>query len=410
MMRRLLLLAAVVLLAVPAVGCEGNPYTLTPVDGGATYYGRWSNSFPTDPSFFPVAVFNSDGIDGSPAKYKQLGITVVFNFYHGLTPAMETQSAAAGMYVVDGPDATSPLVKAVIPGDEPDGDGTVYCTGDPNNPNDGVVSWLQPLCVVGADGRVTAASVNVMADEIRRRDPSRPVVVQVTKPVAIGEGLYDPNRAPYLAGSDICSFDYYPLTDPYEASFNPQVWNQYNAVQEMRRLAGNAKPIGAFIELSRLFANGVRVPSPAQIRAETWQALIAGARWISWFKNDFSPGGTNDVLLDQRYVQVQDTVKALGAEMHAMAPWLNGPYVSGAATVAAGQVNYSVRTDDARTHINLFAATKQAAAQDVTFDVHSLPDGTQVQVLGEVRSLTVAGGRITDSFTGETGVHTYQLA
>ena len=49
---------------------------LRAVDGGPAYYGKWANSLPTDPSFFPIAVYQETLTDTAPdaAKYKSIGV------------------------------------------------------------------------------------------------------------------------------------------------------------------------------------------------------------------------------------------------------------------------------------------------------------------------------------------------
>ena len=75
--------------------------TLVPIDGGPQYFARWSNSFPTDPGFFPIGVWNETLAELSwIPQYRDLGINTFVSLYNGVNAPMLAAIRAAGMYVV----------------------------------------------------------------------------------------------------------------------------------------------------------------------------------------------------------------------------------------------------------------------------------------------------------------------
>ena len=424
-MKRAAVVLAVLVVLVTAAACLPQPgedgTAVVPIDGGHSYYSKWANSFPDDSSFFPITVFNADGVSGEAAKYKAANVNTIFNWYPGYSSQMQAEVAAnQPLYVIDGVSggtaSTLKEVKANVSGDEPDGNGDIFCGGQP--------TFLRNICkavpqsgTIGYPdfmrGRTDPASLNDMADAMRRGDPNRPVVNQFTKPVALYEGVYDPYNAQYLARSDIISYDYYPLTDPYER--NKQLWDQCTAVTNMRRFANYSKPIWVFLEPTKLWGNpdGRTTPTPAQINAEAWQSVICGARGISWFKNDFSPGGTNNIFLDTsgKYAPVIQQITATDAGITQLAPVLNADFVNGFAKVTSGSVNYTVKYS--ANAYWLLAATTSLQPQTVSFQFTIKPntsDERDIQVWNEGRTIHASNGSFSDNFAGETSVHIYKIS
>lgn len=219
--------------------------TCQDIDGGANYYAKWSNSFTTDPSFFPLAVFNQDDTAAFP-KYKANGINGIVGFYNGTTDEKINVLKSNGMWAMsmDGPPAKSSYGNTFAAYhwfDEADGN---------NRCDDIPVSGVS--CTPTGDGRTPASAIAAVTTKLAQSDPTRPSYGQYTKPVAINQGLSDSQAAAYVNAVDIVSFDYYTITDGWQKNEDPwnnDVWKQYDAVKNVRRLANYKKPVWPFIEM-----------------------------------------------------------------------------------------------------------------------------------------------------------------
>jgi hypothetical protein len=378
---------------------------LRPVDGGPDYFGRWSNSLPTDPSFFPISVWQETLADPlrDTAAYKAVGVNGYVGLWNGINPQIASAMKANGQWAFLTPGADgAPGYGREWAGntwfDEPDGHDVCGEVG----------AWLRPLCT-SSGGRSTPQGIAAMADAVRAVDPTRPTFGQYTKPVALdGQGLDQATRRAYVEAVDVVSFDYYPLTDPYTPG---ELWQQCDAVTNVRDLAGRSKPVWAFIETSRLFgANpvGRQRPTDAQIQAEVWHALIGGARGIEYFNHNFSgdPVDTQHLLIDPAYASTAAAVSRTNAQIQRLAPVLNAPYADGVLTGVTGQVSTMVKYQDGAYW--LFVGSRSKSPQTVSLRLAGVADGA-AEVVDENRTANVSGGVLTDSFSGETAVHIYRI-
>jgi hypothetical protein len=383
--------------------------TLVPIDGGPDYFARWSNSLPTDPGFFPIGVWNETLAELSwIQQYKNLGINTFVSLYNGVTTPMLDAIRAAGMYVVGGPTGPSTDPGSVFAArhfaDEPDG---IYVC------NHGLPSWLASLCTGVPGSHTHASAVAAMSDELARRDPTRPVFNQYTKPVAL-PGYLSPHSLNdlriFAKAGDITSFDYYPISDPWTPG---QVWDIYRATRHTRDLAERSQPVWVFIETSYIFPEtwgNRRSPTPAQVQAEVWQAIIGGARGIEYFNHNFyeqdpSQPPSQRVLITPAYATMAAAVQEVNARVNRLAPVINAPFAEGFVT-ATGNVNVMAKYHNGSFYV--FAATSQHADQQVTFTLNGI-GGASAVVVDEARTLTVTNGRFTDTFRGGTGVHVYRI-
>jgi hypothetical protein len=383
--------------------------TLVPIDGGPDYFARWSNSLPTDPSFFPVGVWNETLAELSwIPMYRDLGINTFVSLYNGVTTPMLDAIRAADMYVVGGPTGPTTDPGSVLAArhfaDEPDG---IYVC------NHGLPSWLASLCTGVVGSHTHASAVAAMSDELARRDPTRPVFNQYTKPVAL-PGYGSPHSLEdlrtFAKAGDITSFDYYPVSDPWTPG---EVWDIYRATRHTRALAERTQPVWVFIETSYIFPEtwgNRRSPTPAQTQAEVWQAIIGGARGIEYFNHNFyeqdpSQPPTQHLLIEPAYATMAQAVREVNERVHRLAPVINAPFAEGFVQ-ASGTANVMAKYHNGSFYV--FAATAQHATQQVTFTLNGVEGATAV-VLDEGRSLPITGGRFTDTFEGGTGVHVYRI-
>ena len=381
---------------------------LVPIDGGADYFSQWENSFPTEPSFFPIGVWNETLAELSWVRqYRDLGINTFVGLYNGATTAMLDEIRSQGMYAILGASGPSTDPGSVMAArhfaDEPDG---IYvCSW--------VESFLQPLCT-GVVGQYTdATAVAAMSDEVQRRDPTRPVFNQYTKPVALPWywSPHDRNDLEiYATAGDITSFDYYPVSDPWTPG---EVWDLYTATRHVRELADYSRPVWVFIETSYIFPEtwgNRQSPTPQQIQAEVWQAIIGGARGIEYFNHNFyeqdpSQPPTQHLLIEPAYAEVASAVKQVNERVNRLAPVINAPFARGAVVSDPG-VNVMAKFHDGALYV--FAAIAQDDSASIGFELTGVQQGT-VEVLDEGRTLELVDGRFSDDFVGGTGVHVYRI-
>ena len=407
-------------------GTAGLPtgVSLQAIDGGQNYFGKWSNGFPTSPSYFPIGVFDqslgytsSGQFDQSQINaYKNEGINTFVNLYDGYNSSLINALHSAGMYVLDGPTAPS-YANATLAGfvwfDEADG-----MNDCGNVPSASMLGETVP-CSATSSGRTPASAIAQVNADLQGAhgagDATRPDYCQYTKPVAENSGLSTSEASAYVnAGCSIVSYDSYIINDSY-ATPNNNLWRQYDDVQNVRSMANNKLPVWPFIEAGEPFTSnqwsGIKA-TPAMEVAEAWNAIIGGARGLQWFDHDFggSSGGyaeSGDDLIDSNsvFAGLQAAVKAFDNEVTALAPVLNSSFANGYVT-NNGQMNVMAKYNAADNHFYIFAAPRSNSAQTITFHVGGGYSGP-VQVYNEGRSVTASGGAFTDTFSGQTDVHVY---
>jgi hypothetical protein len=389
--------------------------TLRPVDGGPAYFARWSNTLPSDPSFFPIGVWGETLPDGSQSaavvdRYDAMGV----NFFAGdwgIGNNIKTKMAGLGMYDLSD--------EAPITFDEPDWRGCASGSGDIQAEATAAFPWFSTRCrtmnsTTGAAGTgpVHPTWLQQLSDGLRARDPSRPVFGQFTKIPRVGTAAQDywvdeNDARAYIATADIVSYDWYVLTDAchYTPCSFGNVWAQGDAVRNVRRLANYAKPVWPFIETSYVTDYATYRPTAADVNAEVWHSIIGGARGIQYFNHDFKVGSAR-VLQDSRYADISSQVTRTNALITQLAPVLNAPYADGYLTSHTGNIDTMVKYDARDGSFYLFTGNHQNAAQDVTFN---LATGATVEVIGENRTIPVSNGRFTDRFADKTTIHIYKI-
>jgi hypothetical protein len=425
----------------PAPAASGLPVgvSLRQIDGGPQYFARFHNSFPSDPSFFPIAVFNQT-LGYNPGRgswdprqldaYKRIGVNTFANLYNGYDPAMVRAIRGSGMYFIDHPpahDSPGSTMAGYVWFDEADGNND--CGEIPSASVLGESVSCSPV-----DGRTPAGAIDSVNQRLNQLDPTRPVYCQYTKPVAELEGLNRAGAAAYVnAHCGIVSFDSYTISDGWER--NHDLWRQYDDVARVRSLASYAFPVWPFIEAGEPFPtdacgvssqwSGVR-PTPAMEVAEAWNAVIAGARGIQWFDHSFSCGGAGypssaQTLIDRRpaYAGLQAAVRRFDSQVQQLAAVLNGPSAVGYLTAVSNpnpdsedgrSVNYLVKYDRAHNRFYLFVAPTTNAPESITFTTAGGYSGAirATRPLASTTATVLATrGTFADSFTGQTDVHEY---
>jgi hypothetical protein len=359
------------------------------------------NHAPFGPDNFPIAVWLQDPQDA--ARYRQAGINLYIGLWQGPTEAQLAILKAAHMPVMCIQNAVGlrhrddPTIVGWTQQDEPDNAQPVT---DPATGKQGYGPCVPP-------GQVTAEY-----KQIRAADPTRPVLLNLGEGVAndawIGRGASASlgDYQTYVQGGDILSFDVYPI-----ASLGPDganlLWYVPKGIDRLISWTGGRKPIWAVIECTHIDDPQAQA-TPAQVRAEVWMALIHGAHGIVYFCHQFQPAYDGHALLDDPTMLA--AVTALNGQVHAFAPVLNSPTLTGVAAVRSSLELCPIALLVKRRHktMSLFAVGMRNTAVQGNFTVAGLPPIAYAEVLGEGRTLKVKNGRFTDDFA-PYGIHIYRI-
>src|ERR1017187_4048353 len=298
----LILLAAFPLMAQPAGVSTGSSQRIFTKDG-----------LPADAKFFPIAVWCQNPVNAK--RFQAAGINLYVALWEGPTQAQLDELQSAHMPVICGQtrlaleNKDNPIIAAWMHEDEPDnaqslGAGKGY---GPPIPPEKIVNDYQRL---------------------RSVDPSRPVLLNLGQGVAwddwVGRGVRTrhPEDYPgYIQGCDIASYDIYPAVHD-----SPQVAGKLEFVARgVERLAGwsrGAKPVWCAIECTHINNPNVK-PTPQQVRAEVWMALVGGARGLIYFVHQFKPSFREAALLDDPLMFA--VVTEINRQIRDLAPVLNSP-------------------------------------------------------------------------------------
>jgi hypothetical protein len=355
-------------------------------------YAEWTHGPPTDPAFFPVAVWLQN--TSNAAKYRDAGINTYVGLWQGPTAAQLDALKAAGMKVVCHQNAVGlarkddPMIIAWMHGDEPDNaqakQGGGY--GPPIPPEKIVADYKR----------------------IKEADPSRPVLLNLGQGVAwdnyIGRGVRrnKPEDYPeYLKGCDIGSFDIYPAVHDH-ADIAGKLWKVSEGVERLRRWGGGKKIVWNCIEASRI-DNEKTKPTAAQVRAEVWMSLIHGSTGLIYFVHQFKPRFSEASLLQD--AELLAGIAAVNQQIRSLAPALNSPTVAGGVLVTSdAPVGAIAKRQGDSTYVFSVAMRDQPAK--AVFNVKGA-SGT-AEVLGEQRSIPVKDGKFEDEFKPYE-VHLYRI-
>lgn len=228
-----------------------------------------------------------------------------------------------------------------------------------NAPN--LVAWLQP----------DEPELRHIAPAVLNANYASWKVANLTRPILINfAGAFmvsgfaplktQAEYAPYITAGDWVAQDLYPVTG----------WNQPNALGAVgaataRLLSWSNKPTFAYIETSnqRLQSNSnpetfERGPTPAEVRAETWDAIIHGARGIAYFPQEII-----GFRYDATPIDVAAEITRQNAAITGLAPAITSDTVPDVTTVAFtnSSIEYVTRSFGGVTYLialNLSNGTK----------------------------------------------------
>jgi hypothetical protein len=355
------------------------------------------NGLPTDPDFFPIAVWLQQ--PGNAGKFKALGINTFVGLWHPPTEIALKQLRAHRIHLIVQPTPEawalrdSPIIRGWLHLDEPDN--------------------AQPDGRGGYGPCISPEEIVRHYKELRARDETRPVYLGfgqgVANPGWVGRGKecasIDPETYYSAAsrGGDILAFDIYPVAEVYQDHVKGRLDLVGRGVENLKRWAPPGVPIWADIETTHI-KNPNRRPTPEEIRSEVWISIIKGATGINYFVHEWEPSFKEDGIF--RYRDVIAALKSLNGQIRELAPVLNSPTRENVATVeTAGEIAYLVKQDVTTTYI--FAANMREEA--VSARIKLGPDAAEeATVLDEDRTIKIADGAFEDRFDGYQ-VHIYRL-
>lgn len=347
---------------------------------------RAASGLPTDPAVFPIGVWEQDPADA--AAYQRAGINLFVGLRQGSGAAELATLATAGMRAFCDPDTVDVR----------------------SHDNAAIAGWLianAPELVPSTGGPGPAGTPGLEPREIarrcaalRQRDPVRPILL------LLGGAAVAQDPAALVQGADLLASACFPVnaTDPLLAGDLARV---ALGVDRLRAASGGAKPVWAWIECARLTANAPAGPTPDQVRAQVWMALIHGAKGIVYAGHSQAAGSLDRRAL-LRDAEMLAAVAVINRDLAALAPALAGPALTGAVVVTASDPGVPIDVLALR-HAGtryVFAAAMRAGATTATFRV-PVAAGT-VRVLGEERALTIVDGVFADRFA-PFAVHLYAI-
>jgi hypothetical protein len=371
-----------------------------PWAGGASYYGAWQHGPPSDPSFFPIAVWLQD--PSRAADYEAIGINLYIGLWQGPTDAQLQALQTAGMPVACEQNdtglahATETTILAWTQQDEPDN--------------------AQPATGGGYGPCISAAEIVSRYQAMKAKDATRPIFLNLGQGVAnfdwIGWGsecakTHPADYAQYIDGSDVISFDIYPANDP-DAPVHDSLWYVAKGVDNLVQWSAGKKPVWDWIECTGI--NGPEgKPSAEEVKAEVWMSIVHGAMGFGYFVHQFDPSFDEHALLDDATMKA--AVAAINQQVHDLAPVLNTPPIIHAGTVTSSDANVPIdmmiKRQGGATY--LFAVAMRATGAKATFsDLTNVAASATVEVIGESRTIAMSSASFQDDYAG-WGVHLYKI-
>ena len=357
-------------------------------------YAQWTHGPPTDPNFFPIAVWLQ--APGNAAKYRDAGINTYVALWRGPTAEQLDALKAAGMKVVCHQNELGlqrkddSTIIGWMHGDEPD--------NAQSKPGGGYGPPILPEKIV-ADYR-----------KVREADPTRPVLLNLGQGVAwdnyIGRGVRrnKPEDYPeYLKGGDIVSFDIYPVVHDH-ADIVGKLWKVSDGVERLRKWGEGKKIVWNCIEASRIDNVNTKA-NASQVRAEVWMSLIHGSTGLIYFVHQFKPRFVEASLLQDP--ELLAGVTAINRQIQSLAPALNSPTISDGVAVtspADAPVDAIAKRQGDSTWV--FSVAMRDKGCKASFAVKGASGAAEV--LGESRSIPVKDGKFEDDFKPYE-VHLYRI-
>ncbi len=371
-----------------------------PADEAQSRYAAWELGPPSDPAFFPLGVWLQD--PRLAPRYRELGVNLFVGLWQGPTEEQLRLLAQAGMRAACAQNEVGlahledPTIVAWMQLDEPD--------NRERRPD-------------GTSGpKATPEAVRAHYERLRRSDPRRPVWLNLGQGVANDEwrglGIERARYPEYASGGDILSFDVYPVANLGRDDGGAFLHYVAKGVRRLRTWSRDERVVWNFVECTAIRRPDHK-PTPAQVRAEVWLALVAGSRGIVWFCHVMEPEVVPAALLADR--EMAAAVGAINREVLALAPVLNAPTLEDAVQVTTGGDGErpAVAALVKRRGSELFVLAvglfdRPAQARFSLAEALRAGVAARVVVQGEERELELRDGAFADEFAPHA-VHVYRL-
>ncbi len=392
------------ILAVTAVFSAGTVHAENEEPSGTSRnaYAAWANGPPSDPNYFPIAVWLQH--PRNARRYRAAGINLYVGLWKGPTEEQLDGLREAGMPVICAQNAVGiahkddPIIVGWMHGDEPDNAQLI------TDPATGKKSY---------GGPVPPSQIVADYERLRVADSTRPVLLNLGQGVANdewpgrGKGAHISDYLTYVQGCDIVSYDVYPVVGIRKPDGENYLWYVAKGVSRLAQWTEGKKIIWNCIECTHI-SNAQKKATPHQVRAEVWMSLIHGSMGLIWFVHEFKPRFKEAALLDDP--EMLAAITEMNNEIHVLAPILNSPTIVDGATVtsAVEDVPIALMVKRYQGATYLFSVGMRNTSTRGLFEVQDLPEVTTAQVIGENRSILVREGKFEDEFEAYA-VHHYKI-
>jgi len=360
-------------------------------------YEKWAKGPPSDPGFFPLAVWLQ--APANAERYRKAGFNTYVGLWRGPTEEQLETLKKTGLRLICHQNEVGmrhrddASIIGWMHGDEPDnaqslGQGKGY--GPPIPPE----------------------KISADYQRLRTADPSRPVLLNLGQGVAfdnyIGRGVrrnHPEDYPEYLKGCDIGSFDIYPVNHD-KSEVSGKLWLVAQGVERLVKWSGGDRIIWNCLESTRI-GDVDRKPTPHQVRCEAWMSLIHGSRGLICFVHQFKPTFREAALLDDPEMLAAVTI--LNHQIVELAPVLNSPTIRDVVRVRSENpdVPIAMMVKQHKGAMYLFAVGMRDGVTTATFTFGGIEGDKAVEVLGEDRTIAARNGSFNDRF-GPWDVHLYR--
>lgn len=357
--------------------------------GGPSYYDPWSRGFPADSSYFPLGVWMQN--PSNAERFRAVHVNHYLGLWQGPTEDQLSALTAAGMPTVCEQagawqaQVASTTIQGWLDASAPD--------NAQENPDGSYAPCIGPS--------VTQARYA----EMRAADATRPVTLLLGQGVAtpdwIGRGEctgQTEDYPMYAQGADILVNYTYPLNNGHPLELVA------TGVDNLNRYANYSKPVIADLEAASI--NGSVRPTPHQLRAEVWMALVHGAAGITYFCHQMTPNFNETDCLDDPPTAA--ALREINAQLLELAPLLNTQSFSLKPLSANVNVPVHAVLKKQGSERYVFSVSMADTATTARFPLAGLGAPTSVEVIGEGRNLVPLGDFFEDAFEGYA-VHLYRL-
>jgi len=368
-------------------------------------YAKWSRGIPTDPTFFPIAVWLQ--LPMHATELAGLGINIYLGNNAGTDPVMAADLATLkglGMYAIIGQDSVglaniddTTIVGWWMTPDEPDN--------------------AQPASSGGYGPPVAPATMVSRYNSYKAADSTRPVYLGLGQGVAYpgyeGRGSNPPAESGYVPASDIIAFDIYPYNncsgDSNEQVTCGEFWLNALGVDNLHMWSNRGQAVWTDFETTVINAGTTDGPTPAETASEVWLALIHSANGVIYFIDSWNPSFREDAIFEN--TAMASAVTALNKEIASLAPELNSASIPGLVTVtvssdAGATVDTMVKANG--TSLYVFSAISRDGTATATYSIAGMTGNAAATVVGENRAIDVKAGSFSDAFAAN-GAHVYRI-